>query len=147
MVKKSSVSSYVVSKSYLTYICPTTVFLIYLSVLVLEFLTSECAVNLISLRFFACLYQPSDLRKHRRKVKFLVVEHPSVCDTWKRAPHSPGAHPGCVPACGTHVRGSAGPTALQCGGRPQITATDGGWGSRLSLTCVCCSLHTWLYQT
>lgn len=67
------------NKFYLTYICPVFLFLIYLPVLVLEFLTSACAVNLISLHFFACLYQPSDLRKHRRKVKFLVAEHSSVC--------------------------------------------------------------------
>lgn len=63
----------VVSKPYLDYIHAVVVFKTCLPLLVLEFVTSERAVNLISLHFFACLCQPSDLRKHRRKVKCLVV--------------------------------------------------------------------------
>lgn len=51
-----------------------------LYILMVGFLTSKCAVNLVFLPFFACICQPSDLRKHRRKVNFHDVMCLFLCE-------------------------------------------------------------------
>lgn len=127
----------VVSKSSLDYIRPVVLFKICLPRLVLEIVASKCAVNLISLPFFACLCQPSDVRKHRRKRKCFVVQPSCVC-VWcgGECPSLHSEHHSWVRTSGWRVRGSTGATGSSSAACGFHGTCDGHQSSPLSLVCV-----------
>ena len=57
---------------HLTYVCRNVCFTVFACNDSCTF-RIKVAINLVSVDFFACIFQPSDLRKHLRKVHYLII--------------------------------------------------------------------------